>query len=141
MRDKPVVEELTVTFEPGTPIELLRFSPKHAGEQAAIGKAIEALGLAVEGPDLIEGGRKMRVGGPEVTEETRWADEWAERHGDSVVSSREDGPDGRLSLVFGFTLKLVERGVWRVEFEKEDPLVAGYSTSEKSHLIVRHKPI
>lgn len=140
-KEQPVVQEVRVTFEPGTPIELLRFSPTHAGEQAAIGKAIEALGMAVGGPDLIAEGRKIRVGGPEVTEETRWADEWAERHGDSVVSSREDRPDGRPSLVFGFTLKSVERGVWRVEFEKEDPSVAGYSASEKSHLIVRHKPI
>lgn len=141
MQEQRVAEEFTVTFAPGVPIELLRFSPKHAGEQTTLGKVIEALGVAVQSDEVIEGGRQARVDGPSVSEETRWADEWASRHADSQISSGEQEAESeRVSPVFKLVLKLAERGVWRARFEQEDTPVYGYSGAEESYLIVRHTP-
>jgi hypothetical protein len=109
---RQVADSFKVTLSFGTPTELVRMTPKHIGE-------------------------------PFTTEVNGWLGEWEMRHREQQVTNPETegrSTDGEQPDRYQFDLKLVEPGVWRVDFKERDTPLPGFSESEASYVILRHTP-
>lgn len=104
----------TVTFSPGVPIEITRYTPTH-----------DLLGT-----------------GPSDSESPGWAMHWANAHGDEQLSIPGLGdPDDEMDGIYQVALDSIRTlGVWRKEFKRPDPGVNGWSLSEDGYLVLRHTP-
>ena len=143
-QERETVDSLTVTFSPGSPVELVRFTPVHAGETSSLMKV--AAGFAEVLGDKAtanEARDKGRIGGAFVMEETGWLQGWCHFHGDDevkwsgVAPSGDSAPRGQL---FALTLHPVTPGTWRADFKSEEPSKLGFAQKESGYMIVRHVP-
>ncbi|HEU6451667.1 MAG TPA: hypothetical protein VFT57_09630 [Gemmatimonadaceae bacterium] len=143
-QERETIDSLHVTFSPGTPIELVRFTPEHAGETEGIAGAtaavVEALGSKSAADELR---RDARIGGAFVSEETGWLQAWSHFHGRDEVAvpgapSSDDGESG--GQFFALNLHPVIPGVWRTDFKSEEPAKLGFAQKESGYMIVRHTP-
>lgn len=143
-QERETVDSLSVTFSPGTPVEMVRFTPVHAGETSSLMNAAagfaEALGDKAAADEARE---KGRIGGGFVMEETGWLQGWDHFHGDdqiqwpgAVASSGEEMGGG----LFALNLRPVSPGVWRADFKSEEPPKLGFAQTESGYMIVRHTP-
>ncbi len=143
-QERETVDSLSVTFSPGTPVEMVRFTPVHAGETSSLMNAAagfaEALGDKAAANEARE---KGRIGGGFVMEETGWLQGWDHFHGDdqiqwpgAVASSGEEMGGG----LFALNLRPVSPGVWRADFKSEEPPKLGFAQTESGYMIVRHTP-
>jgi hypothetical protein len=144
-QERETVDSLTVTFSPGSPVELLRFTPAHAGETSSLMNA--AAGFAEMLGDKAaanEAREKGRLGKGFVMEETGWLQGWSHFHSDDAVSwpgaaaSGSGAPGGEF---FELNLPPVTPGTWRVDFKSEEPPELGFAQSESGYMIVRHTPV
>jgi hypothetical protein len=144
-QERETVDSLTVTFSPGSPVELLHFTPAHAGETSSLMNA--AAGFAEMLGDKAaanEAREKGRLGNGFVMEETGWLQGWSHFHSDdavswpSAVASGSDAPSGQF---FALTLHPVTPGTWRVDFKSEEPPKLGFAQKESGYMIVRHVPV
>jgi hypothetical protein len=143
-QERETVDSLSVTFSPGTPVEMVRFTPVHAGETSSLMNAAagfaEVLGDKVAANEARE---KGRIGGGFVMEETGWLQGWDHFHGDDqiqwpgAVASSGEGMGGGM---FALNLRPVSPGVWRADFKSEEPPKLGFAQKESGYMIVRHTP-
>jgi hypothetical protein len=136
---REVADTILVTFSPGVPRELVRFTPDHDTPHfvAAIRDFARAVGNEGATEELVRES-KMTAN---VTEEQHWAQHWAHAHRDHEVGG---GGTRSYDDVGGvYALKLAPdrtKGVWRADTSWTQPPQMGFSMSEQSHLIVRHVP-
>jgi hypothetical protein len=143
-QERETVDSLTVTFSPGSPVELLRFTPAHAGETSSLMNAVAGF-AKVLGDEAAanEAREKGRIGNGFVMEETGWLQGWSHFHSDDevtlpgAVASAGETPRGPL---FALNLKPVSPGVWRADFKSEEPPELGFAQKESGYMIVRHTP-
>ncbi|HET7551261.1 MAG TPA: hypothetical protein VFK04_08220 [Gemmatimonadaceae bacterium] len=143
-QERETVDSLSVTFSPGTPVEMVRFTPVHAGETSSLMNAAagfaEVLGDKAAANEARE---KGRIGGGFVMEETGWLRGWDHFHADDqiqwpgAVASSGEGMGGGL---FALNLRPVSPGVWRADFKSEEPPKLGFAQTESGYMIVRHTP-
>jgi len=143
-QERETVDSLSVTFSPGTPVEMVRFTPVHAGETSSLmnvaASFAEVLGDKAAANEARE---KGRIGGGFVMEETGWLQGWDHFHGDDqiqwpgAVASSGEGTGGRL---FALNLRPVSPGVWRTDFKSDEPPKLGFAQTESGYMIVRHTP-
>jgi hypothetical protein len=143
-QQRETVDSVTVTFSPGSPVEMVRFTPVHAGETSGLMKAAagfaEVLGDKAAANEARE---KGRVGSGFVMEETGWVRGWSHFHSDDEVEvlgaapASGDAPGGQL---FAITLHPVTPGTWRTDFKSEEPPKLGFAQKESGYMIVRHMP-
>jgi hypothetical protein len=143
-QERETVDSLTVTFSPGSPVELLRFTPAHAGETSSLMNAVAGF-AKVLGDEAAanEAREKGRIGNGFVMEEMGWLQGWSHFHSDDevtlpgAVASTGTAPRGEL---FALTLHPVTPGTWRVDFKSEEPPELGFAQKESGYMIVRHVP-
>jgi hypothetical protein len=141
---RETVDSLKVTFSFGSPMEMVRFTPAHAGETSSLMKAAagfaEVLGDKAAANEARE---KGRIGGAFVMEETGWLQGWSHFHRRDEVAR----PDAQTSAggesgaqFFAVHLRPVTPGVWRTDFKSEEPSQLGFAQKESGYMIVRHTP-
>jgi hypothetical protein len=143
-QERETIDSLRVTFSLGTPMEMVRFTPAHAGETSSLMKA--AAGFAeVLGDEATanEAREKGRIGGAFVMEETGWLQGWSHFHTRDQVArpgaqASDDGESG--AQLFALHLHPVTPGVWRTDFKSEEPAKLGFARKESGYMIVRHTP-
>lgn len=143
-QERETVDSLRVTFSPGTPVELVRFTPEHAGETEGIAGAtaamVEALGSKASADELR---KEARIGGAFVSEETGWLEGWNHFHsrdavaGPGAPASGDEESGGQFYLL---DLRPVSPGVWRADFKSEEPPKLGFARKESGYMIIRHTP-
>ncbi|HEU4584277.1 MAG TPA: hypothetical protein VFR95_00940 [Gemmatimonadaceae bacterium] len=143
-QERETIDSLRVTFSPGMPIELVRFTPEHAGETEGIAGAtaamVEALGNKSAADELR---RDARIGGAFVSEETGWLQAWSHFHSRDQVAvlgapASSGGESG--GQFFVMNLHPVIPGVWRTDFKTEEPPELGFAQKESGYMVVRHTP-
>ncbi|HEX2167669.1 MAG TPA: hypothetical protein VHG09_10600, partial [Longimicrobiales bacterium] len=111
MQAGDTVVDFSVTFSPGTPIEVTRNEPANPAVA------------------------------PFDTENTAWAWHWSQSHGDDrTVLRGVPVEDDELGGPFRMTLERTEPGTWSRRFDHDHGTELGFSLEERGHMIVRHAP-
>jgi hypothetical protein len=133
-----VVDTLIVTFAPGVPREVVRFTPKNARSQfpGAVADMFRNMGQGQKAAELDEAARLT----PSIMEEQHWAEHWAHTHRDQELGRVGTRNFDDVGGLYALKLARVELGVWRADTNWTQPATMGYSMSEQSHLTVRHVP-
>ncbi|HEY9479654.1 MAG TPA: hypothetical protein VIP79_06175 [Gemmatimonadaceae bacterium] len=143
-QERETVDSLTVTFSPGSPMEMVRFTPVHAGETSSLMKVAAGFAEVLGGKAAANEAReKGRIGGAFVMEETGWLEGWSHFHGDDEIKwpgAAPSGGDETRGQLFALNLRPVTPGVWRADFKSEEPPKLGFAQTESGYMIVRHTP-